>query len=118
MAEWKKKKPGHILAQKIYSSVFNILKWYEMFDYSHGSQADSCSHSYTESTAFMKLGVVYFWYQVSQDKHLQSLSATWHTSIPDLPTTSPCTGLCLVENNESILLKSESHFKSQTANFV
>lgn len=47
-----------------------------MFDYSHGSQADSCSHSYTESTAFMQLAVVHFWHQVLQDKHLQPLSAT------------------------------------------
>lgn len=85
-----------------------------MLDYSHRSQADSCSHSYTESTAFMQLAVVCFWHRVLQDKHPQSLSATWHTSIPEPPCTDPR----LLEKNESILVKSESHFKIQTANFV
>lgn len=47
------KQAGHILALKNnYSSAFNVLNWQEMFAYSQRSQSDSCSHSYTESTAF------------------------------------------------------------------
>lgn len=56
------KKTGHTLALKNYCSAFTVLNLYEMFDYSPGSQADSCSHSYTESTAFMQLAVVHFWH--------------------------------------------------------
>lgn len=75
------RKNQDILALKNCCTAFTILNWTEMFDYSHGSLANSCGYTYIESTAFMQLAVFHFWHWVSQDKHLQSLSATWHNSI-------------------------------------